>query len=83
MIRAFSIATATAVALSALPVAAQDANQAPPPGPAANTPPPPADGQLLGGALTPGAAIAAVGVGIAIIAFSSGSNGTTTTTTTP
>ena len=83
MIRAFSIASVLTLALSALPAVAQDANQTPPPGPAANTPPPPAEGQLLGGTLTPGVAAAVVGVGIAIIALSSDSSGTTTTTTSP
>ncbi|WP_299047648.1 hypothetical protein [uncultured Tateyamaria sp.] len=83
MIRALSAASAVALAMVGLPAVAQDANQAPPPGPAANTTPPPAEGQLLGGTLTPAAGVAALGVGIAIIALSSDSSGTTTTTTTP
>ncbi|GGX38783.1 hypothetical protein GCM10007385_02060 [Tateyamaria omphalii] len=80
MIRTLVAATALTTALAIVPAVAQDA---PPPGPAANTETAPTEGQLFGGELTPAATAAVVGVGIAIIALSSdGSDGTTTSSTT-
>lgn len=85
MIRTIIAAVVCSCAFSAIPAFAQDATPAPPPGPAANTTPETDEDGLLGGELTPGAGVAAIGLGIAIIAFAGGGDdpSTTTTTTSP